>query len=386
VLAVGIVFLPFFSPSDSGQASPDTYLLLLLGFGVGVAAQIYRYLNTSNYPQRQQTKTKWVVYGVAMALVGQFAFMVLDSFVPASLLPPDLKATPYNLIDVTGVTLAYLLIPLSIGVSVFRHQLWDIERVVNRTLVYAALTACIIGGYGLLVGGLGTLIQARGNFFLSLVATGFIAVLFQPLREWLQKGVNRFMYGERDDPYAVLSKLNARLGSVLEPASILPTVVQTIAETLKLPYVALTIREGDSFTLAASTGTSVGDALTLPLLHQHEAVGHLLLGLRGGERFSVRGEKLFSDLAHQAAEAVQAVRLNAELQRSRQRLVTLREEERRRIRRDLHDGLGPTLVGINLQAGALLKLMADNAEAQAVVSDLRGEIRKAIADIRHLVY
>lgn len=383
VLAVGIAFLPFFSPSDSGQASPDTYLLLLLGFGVGVAAQIYRYLNTSNYAQRQQTR--WVVYGVAMALMGQFAFMALDSFVSASLLPADLKATPYNLIDITGVTLAYLLIPLSIGVSVLRYQLWDIECVVNRTLVYAALTACVIGGYVFLVGGLGVLFQVWGNFFLSLVATGFIAVLFQPLRERLQKAVNRFMYGERDDPYAVLSKLNARLGSVLEPASILPTVVQTIAETLKLPYVALTIREGDNFTLAASTGTS-GGALTLPLLHQHEAVGQLLLGPRGGERFSIREEKLFSDLAHQAAEAVQAVRLNAELQRSRQRLVTLREEERRRIRRDLHDGLGPTLVGINLQAGALLKLMADNAEAHAVVSDLRGEIRKAIADIRHLVY
>lgn len=384
VLAAGIVFPPFFSPSDSGQASPDTYLLLLLGFGVGVAAQIYRYLNTSNYAQRQQTR--WVVYGVAMALVGQFTFMALDSFVPTSLLPPDLKSTPYNLVDVTGVTLAYLLIPLSIGVSVLRYQLWDIERVVNRTLVYTALTACVIGGYVFMVGGLGTLFQARGNIFLSLVATGFIAVLFQPLRERLQKGVNRFMYGERDDPYRVLSKLNARLGSVLEPASILPTVVQTIAEMLKLPYVALTIREGDSFTLAASTGTSGGDALTLPLLHQHEAVGQLLLGPRGGERFSVREEKLFGDLAHQAAEAVQAVRLNAELQRSRQRLVTLREEERRRIRRDLHDGLGPTLVGINLQAGALLKLFPDNAEAHAVVGDLRGEIRKAIADIRHLVY
>ena len=384
VLGAGIIFPPFFDAPDLGQASPVTYLLLLLGFGIGVAVQIYRYLNTSNFAQRQQTK--WVVYGVAMALAGQFAFMMLASFIPSSLSPPDLQATPYDLIDTTGVTLAYLLIPLSIGVAVLRYRLWDIERVVNRTLVYVVLTACIIGGYGLLVGGLGTIFQVRGSFLLSLVATGLIAVLFQPLREYLQKAVNRFMYGERDDPYVVLSKLNARLGSVLEPASLLPTVVQTIAETLKLPYVAVTIWESDTFKVAASAGTSVANALALPLLHQHETVGQLLLGPRGGERFSAREEKLFSDLAHQAAEAVHAVRLTAELQRSRQRLVTLREEERRRIRRDLHDGLGPALAGINLQAGTLLKLIMDNAEAHAVVSELRSEIRKAIADIRHLVY
>ncbi|MDQ5809280.1 MAG: hypothetical protein M3358_00730 [Actinomycetota bacterium] len=119
------------------------------------------------------------------------------------------------LIAYTVVYLSLLLIPISIGVAILRYNLWDIDIVINRTLVYGALTALVVLFYVLMVGGLGALLQLRGNLIVSLLATGLAAVLFAPLRDRLQRGVNRLMYGERDDPYAVLS----RLGNASKPRS-----------------------------------------------------------------------------------------------------------------------------------------------------------------------
>ena len=126
----------------------------------------------------------------------------------------------------------------------------------------------------------------------------------------------------------------------------------------------------------------------LPLLHQGAPVGTLVLGVRPGEStFSPADRRLLGDLARQAGVAVSTVRLTADLQRSRERLVTAREEERRRLRRDLHDGLGAQLAGLTVQAGVLRSLIArDPAAADELAVELRGELRTAIADIRRLVH
>jgi hypothetical protein len=127
------------------------------------------------------------------------------------------------------------LFPLFIGIAILRHRLWDIDIIIKRTLVYGTLTLSVIGLYVLVVVGLGTLIQVQGNIVLSLLATGLIAVLFQPLRLRLQRGVNRLLYGERDDPYAVLSRLGNRLEATLVPEKVLPTIVETIAPDPQTP-------------------------------------------------------------------------------------------------------------------------------------------------------
>jgi signal transduction histidine kinase len=128
--------------------------------------------------------------------------------------------------------------------------------------------------------------------------------------------------------------------------------------------------------------------MTIPLTNQSEAVGALVLGARAaGESFDARDRRLLEDLARQSGVAVHAVRLTQELQRSRERLVTAREEERRRIRRDLHDGLGPTLAGIALNLDTARGLIErDPAAGEALVHRLRDEAQSAIADIRRLVY
>ena len=158
--------------------------------------------------------------------------------------------------------------------------------------------------------------------------------------------------------------------------------------SLKLPYAAIALKQGDEFITAASYGLSQDNPFILPLVYHTEPIGELLLAPRApGEAFTAADRRLLEDIAHQAGAAAHAVRLTADLQRSREHLVTAREEERRRLRRDLHDGLGATLAALHLQAGAIRTLMRhDLVAADTEMLDLQAEIRSAIADIRRLVY
>jgi signal transduction histidine kinase len=281
-----------------------------------------------------------------------------------------------------------LFVPVLTYIAIVRYHLYDIDVVINRTLVYGSLSACVIGIYVLAVVALGALFQAQGNFAISLLATGLAAVLFQPLRMRLQRGVNRLMYGERDDPYAVLSRLGQRLEAALAPDAALNTVVQTVAQALKLPYAEISLKQGDGFVTAASYGEPADERVTLPLTYGAELVGRLNLAPRApGEEFSSSDRRLLEDLARQAGVAAHAARLTADLQRSRERLVTAREEERRRLRRDLHDGLGPQLAAQTLKVGSARSLYGrDPAAADALLSELETNMEAAISDIRRLVY
>src|SRR5439155_25027534 len=167
------------------------------------------------------------------------------------------------------------------------------------------------------------------------------------------------LYGQRDEPYAVLSRLGKRLESTLGPEAILPTIMQTVREALKLPYAAIALQQDGASAVAAASGVRQDALMQLPLMYQAEPLGHLLLGPRGpGETFSPTDRRLLDDLLRQAGVAVHAVLLTADLQRARQRLVSAREEERRRLRRDLHDGLGAQLAALSIQAGVLRGLIS----------------------------
>ncbi len=286
-----------------------------------------------------------------------------------------------------GASVAFM--PVAIGIAVLKYRLYDIDIVVNRTIVYGALTASVVGLYVLVVGGLGVLLQARGNLLVSILATGLVAVLFQPLRSRLQRGVDRLMYGERDDPYRVLSRLGQRLEATLTPDATLRTVVEITAQALKLPYAAITLKQaGEEFVAAAEYGTPAGEPVVLPLAYGAEPVGQLILAPRSpGEAFSPSDKRLLDDLARQAGVAVHAARLTADVQRSRERLVTAREEERRRLRRDLHDGLGPRLAAQTLKVGSARMLYAhDPAAADTLLAELEADMEAALTDVRRLVY
>jgi signal transduction histidine kinase len=381
-------FLPP-SPFNPYTNSIFVGFLFILFVGAMVIAQVYRYFRVSNNVQRQQTK--WVVFGVSIA-IGGFIVSGLVYVLYVS------SASRSPLADILFYTITYLLlllIPISIAFAILRSRLWDIDIIINRTLVYGILTASVIALYVLVVFGLGALLQARGNLGLSLLATGLIAVLIQPLHRRLQRAVNHLLYGERDEPYKVISRLGQRLEATLAPEAVLPTIVETVTGALKLPYAAISLKQDGEDVIAASSGRASDELTRLPLVYQGEHLGDLLLAPRArGETFSSADRDLLAELARQAGIAVHAVRLTTDLQRltnelqhSRTQIVTAREEERRRLRRDLHDGLGSVLASLNWRAGALrLLLLRDPVAADALVVEQQNTIQAAIGDIRRLVY
>lgn len=376
---VAAVFFPALPNGPAGS-------MLLVFFLVAAIAQLYRYRRVSTPVERAQTK--WVVFGIVAAVLIIGVFQVIRL-----LLPPDLQRAAQQSPVMSSLVgtywiVALALIPICIAIAVLRSHLWDIDLIINRTLVYGALTACVVGLYVLVVGYFGALIRTGDNLIISLLATGLVAVLFQPLRGWLQHGVNRLTYGQRDEPYAIIARLGSRLEGTLASEAVLPAIVETVAQALKLSYAAIALKQGEGFTTAAAYGAPVEGTLTLLLTYQAEPVGQLLLGPRQrGESFTPADRRLLQDLARQVGVAAHAVRLTADLQRSREQLVASREEERRRLRRDLHDGLGSALTSLMFKLDATdTVLEQDPPAARALLEDVRGQMQASIADIRRLVY
>jgi signal transduction histidine kinase len=210
-----------------------------------------------------------------------------------------------------------------------------------------------------------------------------------PVHRWLRGNINDIIYGQHDDPYALIAEINAHLQAMSSPQSVLPTVVKSIGRILKVPYVAITA-EYSNTPLHMEFGSKVrqSEVATFPLLYLEKPLGELVVGVRQvNGALSAWDRELLEDVARQIGIALYAVQLSADLQASRERIVISREEERRRIRNDLHDGLGPTLSALQLQLGALRNLIREKPEeAEAIASELRADLRQATSEIRQLVY
>src|SRR5215207_580614 len=225
--------------------------IMLGGSMVASAASVIVRLRHAGRVERQQIK--WLAYGGAVVVSTVFVGGGISLWSGA--------------VGIGVIAIALLGLPICMGIAIVRHRLYDIDFLINRTLVYGALTASVAGIYVLVVGYLGALFQTGGNLLFSLLATGVVAVLFQPLRDRLQRVVNRLMYGERDDPYDVVSRLGQRLEATLAPDAVLPTIIETVREALKLPYAAIALpRDGNYFEVVATSGEeSPADPLVLPL-------------------------------------------------------------------------------------------------------------------------
>jgi signal transduction histidine kinase len=349
---------------------------LYLAFVSGLFAVTAMILRLSQAKGVERQQLKWFVYAFTILVVGFLAsFMGLGGWGPRSL--------PWFV----GIA-AFDFFAIAAGIAIYKYRLYDINFVINRALVYGALTASVVGLYVLAVGALSALFQeASGNLLVSLLATGLVALLFHPLRTRLQRSVNRLMYGQRDEPYAVLSRLGQRLEATLAPEEALSTIVETVTQALKLPYAAITFRQNGKFVTAAEHGSPVGQLVIVPLVYHAEEVGQLVVTQRTpGEAFASADRRLLDDLAHQAGAAAHSARLTADLQRSRERLVTAREEERRRLRRDLHDGVGPQLAALMLELETASDLVSNNPEASALMAKLSERARETVSDVRRSVH
>jgi signal transduction histidine kinase len=347
-------------------------ILVIGGLGASLVAFVMRYRRSAG-DERQQLRWVGVSLGFAVPLfvVGAFLWGVVPG---AEVLP----------------VLASLALPTGIAVAVLKYRLYEIDLVVNRALVYGVMTVGVVGTYVAVVGLVGAVVSSGGDLVVSLVVTGVVAVSFQPLRARVQRFVNRLMYGERDDPYSTIAGLGRTLASSLQLDAVLSTVVETIGHTLALQYVGLVLagsdasREGGT---SAEYGTPSTDLLAFQLVHQGIAVGELRLAARPGERLRERDHHLIDDHAPQVAAAVYAVGLSQELQLARRRIVQLREEERLRIRRDLHDGLGPALAGLTFTLEAVRNLTeSDLRRADELLVSATEQVQTMIGDVRRLIY
>jgi signal transduction histidine kinase len=319
---------------------------------------------------------RWALWGGALATIPSLGLLFL---------PQLLLGRP--LIPWTSVGLLALPMPIGIALGILRDQLFDIDVVVNRTLVYGGATLGLLAVYAASVSLLGALLPIEGGFPASLLATGIAAIAALPIRDALQRTVNRVMYGDRDDPYRALARLGTRLEAALDPLEVPTVIIRTIAESMRLPWAALRLGPAGGGRTIEHGQRPAGEVVAVPLVYGAEEVGDLVVAPRSpSEPLSGADRALLEALARQAGAAVHAVSLTLDLVASRERLVAAREEERRRIRRDLHDGLGPTLAAIGMRAEVATDLVShDPAAAERVLGELRGEVAAALADIRRLV-
>jgi signal transduction histidine kinase len=376
---ISFAFFPSFDPAEDIPVAVEVVMTVSFVLAA-LGSMIYRYHRVSTSEQRRQTR--WVMFGLMIGFPG---FFVGDA------LMRNIDATPAGIACLLGfltvMPIATTAPKIALGLAVLRHRLFDIDVILSRTLVWLVMTATVTGTYVGLVLGVGSLIDSRRSLLLSLLATGLVAVGFQPLRQRVQRLTNRFLFGDRDDPYAVLARLGHHIEDSLSSADLLPAIVRTTAEMLRLPYAALFLDRAEGPVLVAASGTASASLMRLPLIYQGQSVGTLEVAPRSpGEVFGQADRRLLEDLARQIGVAARTVSLATDLQHSRERIVTSREEERRRLRRDLHDGLGAQLAALIMQAGAARSLLrTDPGAADKELADLREELRAAVAEVRRLV-
>jgi signal transduction histidine kinase len=344
---------------SSFQSGTDATALVVLALGaaclVAGLVQVAGRWRSGSALVRQQVG--WFAVGLALALGG------------VGVLVSGLFAAPV-------FALAVAALPVAVGVAVLQHRLYEVDRLVNRTLLYVLLTAAVAAVYVLVVAGAGAMLRTPDAGWLPWLATAVVAVAFQPLREAIQTGVNRITYGGWNEPAGLIRALHGRLEQATVPERALPDVVDAVHTSLRLDHLSVAAVDG---TVLATAGTPPGTGVRrIPLVHAGALVGRLTVG--GGRR-RARDDDVLTELAGALAPAVQAARLHSDLLRSRERLVVAREEERRRLRRDLHDGLGPALAGLTLKLDTARNRLGDDP----LLREMRGDVQAAVADVRRLV-
>lgn len=301
--------------------------------------------------------------------------------------PAQVRGTP--LVPWEYLALAFLPCPVAFGAAVLRFGLFDVKAVAGRSLLYGLLTLALGTTYVGVVAGLGSLAVPGRGLAAPVLATVVLALLFRPLKDRLQRGISRLLYGNREEPYVVLTRLGRLLAQAGETEDVLRTIPDTVASALHLPYASVELIASDGSTLrTAAVGVPTRDVVALPALSGSELVGILHLSPRAtASGFETSEHALLDDLVEQATPALRALRLTAELQRSRETLVHARAEERRRMQGDLHDGVGPSLAVLLLRLAAAKTMLGRGETTNALVclGEVEDQVRQTSSDVRELL-
>lgn len=378
------------TPLDMQTTSGPLFIIWVIVWMTSlITIQVYRYRKVLGPLERQQTK--WAVSGMSAAIFGLLVITLIH------ILQDGLLQGNPAFLFFTEIVLSFsmMLLPITLLFALLRRKLWDIDPIVNRTLLYGMLSLFVIVIYISVVWYIGTLFHSSSQWLNSLIATGLVAILFAPVKERLQRWINRFMYGENDDPLTVLARLGQKLGNPLSPHDALSVVVRTVKEALKLPYAGLALHQNGETFIVAEEGTPQEPLSSYSLVHRGEKLGNLLVANRSpGEAFSVSDHRFLDMLVNQTSAIVKSAtasidlhRVAEDLRESRERLVLAREEERRRLRRNLHDDLAPRLAALALTASAAETLLqSDPAKTKSILIELQTVIRSTVSDIRRLVH
>jgi signal transduction histidine kinase len=350
--------------------------------------------------ERQQIK--WVAFASALfvlcqvALTGALATMGTDAVVT-------------TVIGLAAALLALFGLPAAITIAILKHGLYEIDRIINRAVVYGLLAAVLTAVYVAIVAGVGALLGYGGGPVLTVAAAAAIALLFQPLRHRAEALANRLVYGDRATPYQVLSEFAGAMARTLPLEEQLDRIASLLANGTAADRVEVWIRVGSTTQRAvvwpndagASTAPAIGGDITIegptgifPVRHDGEHLGTVVVVKPPNEPFSPAEIGLAEHVSSQAGLVVRNVRLTAELQRtidelraSRRRLVHAQDTERRKIERNIHDGAQQQLVALGVQLSLLERLAADIPEADKLTSGLHGlsdMIGDALDDLRDL--
>lgn len=344
--------------------------LMVLSLPLAVAVVFARQRRASG---RERIQLRWLLWAGVVCVVMSGIAVVLHN----------------GWIVTTALIIALAVTGVSIAIGLTDPEMGDVDALIGATVVWATVAGVVIALDAILIAalnaGLGDRLSERdATLLLVLVAV----TLYAPVRGWVSGLVRRALVGRRGDRYAVVADLAARLEETADVRAQLPALASEVAAAFKLDYVRVEVFGHAGGTISATHGTRPDEVREVPIRYGDEEVGLLELPARGvRSMLSRRDQVLLFDVVRQAAMAVRSARLAADLQQSREQLVLAREEDRRRIRRDLHDGLGPVLGGVAMRLDAAGNALDRDPETtRRLVAQSRQDITDALADVRRLVH
>jgi signal transduction histidine kinase len=366
---------PFAVPWDAYQDLllrtfrwPDR-LCVIIG-GLGLVRLVVAWWQRRGTPERGYG---WLVAGQLLLVLA----LVIVTFV--QLRPGDLG------LQLAGASLlaAQVFLPVALLVVVLGQRLWGIDAAVSRLAVWLLLTGTVVAAY---VGAawLALVLLPVGDRAAGLVAALVLALVVHPLRLLLQRRVARMVYGADSDPASLLTRLGEQLRQG-RTAGALPALVESLRSGLRLGSVRVVSAESPEVRAEAGAGSPRADDVVLPLVVDRRHVGDLTLGARPGERLDLRTVRVVRDLSDLVAVALELEQTNRRLRAASQRLGEVRHEERRMLRRELHDGLGPVLAGVGLGLAAARRQLADDPRrADELLGELESEVASRSDAVRQL--
>jgi len=383
---------------DMEQGAPG--LIWLVGVGVLVASIVSVIVRTRRATGERRQQLRWLAVSSGVTVAGLVALIGAFSL---GFMPPN---GAFDGIIFLGFGVA---VPISCGVAILKHGLYDLDVVISKAVVYAVLAAFFTAVYLAIVVGIGTAIGSSRSSFLTVLAAATIAVAFDPVRTRAKRFANRVVYGARATPYEVLSEFSDRLSGTYSVEDVLPRMATLLGEGTGARVATVWLRVGDELRPSAhwgGDGTELapiemrdGELPAVPdsskvaaVRHREELLGALTVTKPPNEPLTVAEDRLVEDLAAQAGLVLRNVRLNEELRAnleelraSRQRLVTAQDGERRRLERNIHDGAQQQLVALAVQARIAEGLAGTDPEREReVLRQMQRGLQDAVEDLRDL--